>query len=249
MPPVVMRLVKGSLAVYPFLALFFWLGSPLELLGAMYLALLVELLPALALAQLPLMDSDEPLPREAVYISSSVMILAMGGLGFSIGGAELGWEALGVLPVAKGVWIPWTVGLSLASLALLLAFHILRKSLGIRETPLLAQLLPETGREKLLFFFLSLSAGVGEELAYRGFLIPALTYSLGSVWGAAILSSLLFGLLHAYQGWLGMVRTALLGLVLATSFILSGTLWPAILAHAILDVLVGLVFGDALVKE
>jgi membrane protease YdiL (CAAX protease family) len=249
LPPLVVRLVKGSLAFYPILSLLIWLGSPLGLLGAMYLALLVELLPALALAQLPLVDVDEPLPREPVYISSSVLILAMGGLGLAIGGVELGWEALGIVSVRWDVWFPWTVGLCLAAFVVLLAFHILRKSFGLREAPFLAQLLPKTPREKLLFFFLSLSAGAGEELAYRGFLIPALASSLGSVWAGALVSSVFFGLLHAYQGWLGIVRTAFLGFVLAASFILSGTLWPAILAHAILDVMVGLVFGDALVKE
>ena len=155
----------GSLAFYPILSLLIWLGSPLGLLGAMYLALLVELLPALALAQLPLVDVDEPLPREPVYISSSVLILAMGGLGLAIGGVELGWEALGIVSVRWDVWFPWTVWLCLAAFVVLLAFHILRKSFGLREAPFLAQLLPKTPREKLLFFFLSLSAGAGEELA------------------------------------------------------------------------------------
>ena len=68
-------------------------------------------------------------------------------------------------------------------------------------------------------------------------------------WGAALLSSAVFGLLHAYQGWLGVFRTALLGFVLAASLILTGVLWPAILAHAILDVIAGIVLGESLVKE
>jgi membrane protease YdiL (CAAX protease family) len=66
---------------------------------------------------------------------------------------------------------------------------------------------------------------------------------------AAVLSSLVFGILHAYQGWLGIVRTALLGMILAASFVVSGSLWPAIIAHALLDVLVGLVFAETLMKE
>jgi len=76
-----------------------------------------------------------------------------------------------------------------------------------------------------------------------------LTLLLGWSWGAALLSSTLFGLLHAYQGWLGIVRTAALGFVLAASFIITGALWPAILAHAILDVMAGVFLGESLVKE
>ena len=111
------------------------------------------------------------------------------------------------------------------------------------------QLLPKTRVEKAVFVLLSMAAGVGEELAYRGFLVPALTTVLGWSWGAALLSSAVFGLLHAYQGWLGIARTAALGFVLAASLILTGVLWPAILAHAILDVLAGIVLGESLVKD
>jgi membrane protease YdiL (CAAX protease family) len=53
-----------------------------------------------------------------------------------------------------------------------------------------------------------------------------------------------FGLLHAYQGPLGMMRTALLGLLLAASLLLSGSIWPAITAHVALDLLGGLVWGE-----
>jgi membrane protease YdiL (CAAX protease family) len=100
-----------------------------------------------------------------------------------------------------------------------------------------------------MFVALSLAAGLGEEVAYRGFLIPTLTVVLGWSWGAALLSSAAFGILHAYQGWLGVIRTAALGLILAASLILSGALWPAILAHAILDIVVGVFLGEILVRE
>ena len=143
----------------------------------------------------------------------------------------------------------WTLGLSSVALALLFAFRLFRKAAGIRESTLLVQLLPKTGREKVIFVFLSCAAGIGEEIAYRGYLIPALTLLLGWDWGAALLSSAVFGLLHAYQGWLGVARTAALGMILAASFIVSGLLWPAILAHAILDLIAGLVLGETLVRE
>jgi membrane protease YdiL (CAAX protease family) len=215
----------------------------------MYLAFLLELLPALSVAQLPLVEDEAPLPRVAIYLSSGAIIIGIGLVGLMVGWKELGTETMGIDSATWGSVGTWTVGLTLAALILLWGFLLFRKAAGIRESPLLIQLLPKTGREKVLFVFLSISAGVGEEIAYRGYLIPALTLLLGWDWGAALVSSAVFGLLHAYQGWLGIARTAALGMALAASFILSGVLWPAILAHAILDVIAGLVLGETLVRE
>ena len=248
-PPVVIRLVKGSLLFFPILTALFWLGTPLGFWGSIYLAFLLELLPALSVAQLPLVEDEAPLHRVPVYLSSAAVIVGIGWVGLMVGRKELGAEAMGLHSGTWGLVSSWTVGLTLAALILLWGFLLFRKAVGIRESPLLVRLLPKTGREKVIFVFLSLAAGVGEEIAYRGYLIPALTLLLGWDWGAALVSSACFGMLHAYQGWLGIARTAALGMVLASSFILSGLLWPAILAHAILDMIAGLVLGETLVKE
>lgn len=248
-PPVAVRLVKGSFLFFPVLAVLLWFGTVLGFWGALYLAFLLELLPALAVAQLPMVDDEGPLPRTPVYLSSAAVILGVGLVGLLVGRREFGWEAMGLVGARWELVVPWTVGLSLGALFLLFSFLLLRRTFGLRESPLLVQLLPKTGKEKAVFVFLSMAAGLGEEVAFRGYLMPALTQLFGWEWGAALLSSGVFGLLHAYQGWLGILRTALLGLVLAASFIVSGVLWPAILAHAILDIIAGLVLGETLVRE
>ncbi|NNM07320.1 MAG: CPBP family intramembrane metalloprotease [Gemmatimonadetes bacterium] len=248
-PPVVTRIVKGSLIFFPVLAVLLWVSTSLGFFGAFYLAFLLELLPALALAQLPLVTDETPLPRIPVYLSSAVVILLIGGFGLAVGAGAFGLESMGLRSmewVSLGLWV---LALTAAAMGLLGFFLLVRRATGSSESPLLRELLPKTRGEKGVFFILSLAAGVGEELAYRGFLIPALTAVFGWSWGAAILSSVLFGLLHGYQGWLGIVRTATLGFVLAASFILSGVLWPAIIAHAILDMIAGILLGEALVKE
>jgi len=248
-PELAGRLARGSLLFFPVLAVLFWVGTPLGFWGAMYLTLLLELLPAMAVAQLPLVDEEAPLPRVPVYLSSAFLILLMGSGAWVVGRAELGPAVMGLDPVPLALLAPWALGLTVGALLLLGLSLGLRRLLGLEETPLLAQLLPRTGREKGVFVVLSMAAGWGEEMAYRGFLIPALALVLGGVWPAALLSSAVFGLLHAYQGLLGMVRTALLGFVLAGSLVLSGSLWPAIVAHAILDVVAGVFLGEVLVKE
>ena len=248
-PRVVTRLLRGALLFFPVLWGLFWLSTPYGIWGSMYLAALVELLPALAIAQLPLVAEEEPLPRVPVYISSAALILFLGWVALLVGRREMGLSAMGLQPIPFALLAVWTAGIMVAAVLLLLGFFWFRKAAGIPEAPLLRQLLPRTGSERVLFVFLSISAGLGEELAYRGFLVPVLAQLLGGPWPAALLSSALFGVLHAYQGWLGVMRTACLGLVLASSFIVTGVLWPAILAHAMLDILAGLVLGDLLVRE
>jgi len=242
-------MVKGSLFFFPVLALLFWVSTPLGFFGALYLAFLLELLPGLALAQLPLVDDEEPLPRIPVYLSSAAVILLIGGFGLVVGWGAFGLEAMGLHSMDwASLWL-WVLGLTAAAMSLLGSFLLLRRGIGVSESSLLRELLPKTRAEKGVFILLSVAAGVGEEIAYRGFLIPALTGVLGWSWGGAILSSVLFGLLHGYQGWLGIFRTAALGFVLASSFIITGVLWPAIIAHAILDMIAGILLGEALVKE
>jgi membrane protease YdiL (CAAX protease family) len=96
-------------------------------------------------------------------------------------------------------------------------------------------LLPTNGREMATFYALSVTAGVCEEILYRGYVLWYIADVTGVV-GGVLLSSALFGLAHAYQGTKGMLQTGAVGLVLAILFVLSGTLWIPIILHAFLDI-------------
>ena len=95
-------------------------------------------------------------------------------------------------------------------------------------------LVPETDGERRGFWFLSLTAGICEEILFRGFLIWLITAWLGVV-SAVILSSIVFGCAHIYLGFAQVPRTAIVGLVLALIVVAAGSLWPAIVIHAALD--------------
>lgn len=248
-PRLLLGIVQAGFLAYPFLVWALWIWSPLGFWGCVYLTLLLELLPLLGLAQLPLADDEGSFPRIGVYLSSGAVILALGWGGFVIGSGEVGRDLMGLGPVPPGSLIIWTLGATLGVLALQLAFLVGRIRVGIKETPLLHQLLPRTAPEKVIFGFLSLAAGVGEEIAFRGFAVPALVLLTGSGWGAVLISSTAFGVLHGYQGWLGVARTGSMGILLGAVFLLSGSLWPAMLAHAALDLISGLVLGDTLLRE
>lgn len=248
-PSLLRRIVQAGFLVYPLLVWALWLWSPLGIWGCLFLALLLELFPILGLAQLPLADDEGPFPRIPVYLSSGAVILLLGWGGLVVGTRELGREIMGLGEIGAFPLLFWSLTASLAVLAVQFLFLIGRLRLKIRETSLLHQLLPRTGPERVVFGFLSLAAGFGEEIAFRGFAIPGLLLLTGSAGWSALISSLAFGLLHGYQGWLGVVRTGVMGLVLAAAFMLSGSLWPGILAHVALDLISGLFLGATLLRE
>lgn len=106
---------------------------------------------------------------------------------------------------------------------------------GVRD------LLPHTPQESRLWLLLSVSAGICEEIVFRGFL-PWYLLSLNhfsdlqvSLLTAVILSSLLFGFAHLYQGWKGVLATGLIGAFLAYLYVITGSLILPIILHILVD--------------
>lgn len=219
----------------------------IDLLDGILLLLLLVLMPAFSLAQASVLERV-PFDRLPAYWSSIAALWVLGATSWLVGTRDGGLGAVGLVPLPVVELIVWGVGLALAGIALMLVFRQIGHWLGIAETPVLAQLLPRTGRERRVFGVLSVAAGVGEELAYRGYAIPILAVSVGVPWSVAITSTV-FGVLHAYQGMLGIVRTAMMGAILAWGFVASGSLLPVILAHTLIDLLAGLVIADWFVKD
>jgi membrane protease YdiL (CAAX protease family) len=217
-------------------------GVPLT--DAILLAVLLVAVPVMALAQVPLAEGVE-IERLPAYWSSIGVLWLVGTACWFVGTRDGGAAAIGLVGMPVGASVAWTVGLLLAILALVLVFRTVGNLLGLGDTPLLRQLLPRTAQERRVFALLSLAAGTSEELAYRGYVITVLAPLLGT--GAAVaLSTVVFGIMHAYQGTMGVLRTATMGGLLAWGFLASGSLWPALLAHALFDVLAGIVLGERL---
>jgi membrane protease YdiL (CAAX protease family) len=100
-----------------------------------------------------------------------------------------------------------------------------------------AALLPRTARERRMFVAVALTAGIAEEIVFRGFLLVYLTevFPPTTLAAAMVVSSLLFGLAHTYQGLLGVLLTGLAGYWLAGLFVLTGSLVLPALVHALVD--------------
>ncbi|MDR2108767.1 MAG: CPBP family intramembrane metalloprotease [Coriobacteriales bacterium] len=107
-------------------------------------------------------------------------------------------------------------------------------------------MIPRTKREKTWFFFLSVSAGVCEEIVWRGFFYFLLVTVFPS-WPIAlvvVVASIIFGAGHLYQGPAGFVKTSLVGILLGCLYVATGTLLPGILLHFITDYSSAFILSD-----
>jgi membrane protease YdiL (CAAX protease family) len=103
-----------------------------------------------------------------------------------------------------------------------------------RSVESMRSLLPRDDADEASFRVLSVTAGICEEVLYRGFALAVLTPLVGVI-GAVIGSSIGFGLGHAYQGSGGFLKTTAVGLVMAGLVLLAGSLWVAMVLHAAVD--------------
>lgn len=189
---------------------------------------------------------DQPLLRHT-YLAFALILLLMGWLRWR--GARLGDFGLVVpRPVLRLIGF----GLALALTQLVLD-NVVRSV----STPLLVKW---TGADphldtkafaalagNLPLYLLTVGsawfyAALGEEFLYRGYVLTRVAQVLGkgrAAWGAAIaVQAVLFALAHWYQGLVGMVPIAV-GAVLSgmATTIWGRNLWPAIVAHGLVDTL------------
>jgi uncharacterized protein len=102
------------------------------------------------------------------------------------------------------------------------------------------RLIPKTPTERGVWVLVSISAGVCEEFLYRGWLLSLFGAALGSVWLGLLISSILFGFAHAYQGRKAILGTGVGGVIFGIVFIVSGSLIPGQLLHTAMDLNTGL---------
>jgi uncharacterized protein len=231
-------------------------GTPVIVLHILLLGTILVLLPTLACIQAVVMGRVDPEARMvedhrwALYRDTVVVLLLLGVASAVLGVQRHGWVGMG-LNLPPGGWTAltgWSFVAVAGGLAVTALAHLVGLAARIPERPLVAALLPRTPRERLAFSGVSAAAGVGEEAAFRGYALAGLT-ALAGVPAAVLLSSLSFGLSHAYQGPLGVARTATVGLVLAWITLAAGSLWPAVVGHMLLNIIMGFVGGERLLRR
>ena len=107
----------------------------------------------------------------------------------------------------------------------------------------IAWFLPHDVQQRRWFVWLSITAGVCEEWILRGVVPHGLHARAGfSLTAALLISSMLFGWNHLYQGWAAIGSTALIGFALGLLALLSGGLLLPILLHCALDLQIVIYF-------
>jgi uncharacterized protein len=103
-------------------------------------------------------------------------------------------------------------------------------------------LLPQGAAEKVLWIAVSASAGICEELAFRGYFQHQFAALAHSRWIALFVQAALFGIGHGYQGIEACAKIAVFGLLYGVVALWRGSLRPGMVAHAWSDIASG-IFG------
>ncbi|SVC32727.1 uncharacterized protein METZ01_LOCUS285581, partial [marine metagenome] len=118
-----MTMVWFGMFVYPILVSFLILATPLTFVDAIFLGVLLELLPVLAVAQVQAGDGMA-VNRTEIYLTSGFSILVLGLISLGLGLQTLGLERLGLGPHPRDITaeVLWTVTLVVAGILILLGF-------------------------------------------------------------------------------------------------------------------------------
>jgi len=133
--------------------------------------------------------------------------------------------------LALGLWTVWTI-----------AEKGWDHWFGPAHAASIQTFLPRRGLEILLWVGVSVSAGICEELVFRGYFQKQFEVFTRSIWIALLLQAALFGISHGYQGVEACVKISIFGALYGLLAIWRGSLRPGMIAHSGSDILSG-IFG------
>jgi membrane protease YdiL (CAAX protease family) len=132
----------------------------------------------------------------------------------------------------------FAIGIAFLAVAVII-LNVLSRALaylGMITTADISYILPKTIFERIFWILLAVSAGISEEICFRGYVITRMARLTGSVWPGVILGSLAFGASHSYQGLGGVIIIGVYGMMFSLLFLGRGSLVPCIIAHALQDI-------------
>ncbi len=177
-------------------------------------------------------------PRyKAIYVLITYLILMSGGL------SVLYFSIQSFFPLPEGWfqfnwrknWFSWGFGGYLTALPLVILVSLINQQIWDGQggsNPILPIALENRDGLALFIFFItaSVAAPIFEEIFFRGFLLPSLTRYL-PVWGAILLSSLVFAAAHLNIS--EVIPLATLGIILGVVYTRSRNLLSSMLLHGL----------------
>jgi CAAX protease family protein len=159
--------------------------------------------------------------------------------------AGVHWRGGNLRDLTGGRWTSWR-GVALG-VALALPFWVVweftawlvHRAVDRIQTPTTPYQVPAGFVEIFLWIALSISAGVCEELVFRGYLQNQFRAATGSIVAAVVLQGAIFGLAHTYQGWKQVIVIAALGILYGVLAAWRRNLRANMIAHAWSDIYEG----------
>ncbi len=102
--------------------------------------------------------------------------------------------------------------------------------------------MPDNAVERAWWIGISLLAGIGEEMTWRGVQAALWGTLTGSFWVAAMLSAVSFGMIHIVQGWRSVANIAVIAIGFHVLVWLAGSLYVAMVVHVLIDVTAGITY-------
>jgi len=176
------------------------------------------------------------------------------------------WSIVGVLFVytyktSRGPFLLWkeqsyTVKFYIISIGVMYLLYILEGIVasvpllfGVHDNKIiLLKMIQLMNKSIWLAIFGAITAGITEELIFRGFILPRLQIAFNSAAAAIMLSSLMFSSLHyTYHSLRELIATFLIGLMFAIHYQKYRNIKIIVIAHFIIDMIAFLI-GRHLVK-
>jgi membrane protease YdiL (CAAX protease family) len=199
--------------------------------------------------------AGEPVNRSQLSRNTFIGHWTLFFIGMAIWASEARpWQALGLglqLDLRFGLGATLTV---LGIIVLLMQNRQMKSATqeeigGIRDrVGRLSVIIPQNGNELARFYGLSITAGIVEEILWRGFLIWYLSHFM-PLWAAAVVSTVGFGLAHAYQGFAHLPQLTAVGAAFAGLYLLTGSVWLPMILHAAVDILQGRMAYDVMYRS
>jgi len=142
------------------------------------------------------------------------------------GGRWTSWRSVAMdVAIALPFWVLWEG-----------AAYGVHWLLGPSSAKTVASLLPQSLLEILIWIGASITAGVCEELAFRGYVQRQFQALTGSVVMAVLVQGIVFGLVHSYQGWKNVIVICVLGVLFGALAAWRRNLRANIIVHAWSDI-------------
>ena len=147
-----------------------------------------------------------------------------------IGGRWNNWKKILIdIGIGMSFWIVW-IGVE----------RIVKYVLGPDGAKSVNTLLPQGYLEIMAWILVSISAGVCEEIVFRGYLQRQLLALTGSTFVAVLIQGIIFGISHGYQGLKQVIVISVFGVFYGVLAIWRKSLRPNMVAHAWGDIFSGI---------